>query len=150
MKRSDVAVALAMLAVSATTFVAGRKLPYWGDFAPGSGFAIFWVAAASTGLSLALLVASLRGRSEDTEPDAEPGALGRIAVAVAALATVPLLMPLVGLVGSILPLMAILLFVVQRRPLLPSLAAAAVTVAVVHLVFVEWLDIAFPKGSFGI
>jgi hypothetical protein len=59
-------------------------------------------------------------------------------------------MPLVGLVGSILPLMAILLFVVQRRPLLPSLAAAAVTVAVVHLVFVEWLEIAFPKGSFGI
>ncbi len=150
MKRSDVAVALAMLSVSAAALAAGRKLPYWGDFAPGSGFAPFWIAATSAVLALALLVAALRGQSEGSTDVVEISALARIGTAVVALASVPFLMPWVGLVGSILPLMAILLFVVQRRPLLPSLAAAAVTVAIVHLVFVEWLGIAFPKGSFGI
>jgi hypothetical protein len=40
--------------------------------------------------------------------------------------------------------------VVERKPLLPSLATTAITVGLFELVFDVWLGVRFPHGVFGI
>ena len=68
MKLVDIVCALVMLVLSAVTFLATRHLPYWSDFAPGSAFGPFWVAASGVVISVLLIVDAAR-RRENTPPD---------------------------------------------------------------------------------
>ena len=59
------------------------------------------------------------------------------------------LLPVLGTTASGTILMLVLLLLVERRPVLPSLATTVVTVALVESVFNLWLDIDLPKGLLG-
>ena len=58
MKLVDIVCALVMLVLSAVTFLATRHLPYWSDFAPGSAFGPFWVAASGVIISVLLVLST--------------------------------------------------------------------------------------------
>jgi hypothetical protein len=149
-KSVDIVSALLMLLLSLVTYMATRHLPYWADFAPGSAFAPFWVAASGIAVSLTLLVGALRRQA--SPPVEWPGRAGFLRVGLTALGLwiVVALAPFLGLVATAMAFTLFLLLVVERRPLVPSLVTTAITAAIVYGVFFVWLGIAFPKGLLGV
>lgn len=150
MRRTNFIAAFALLALSLAVLGGTWDLPYWVDFAPGSAFAPFWVAAIGIVLVLALLVATWM--DDDTEPHSFPDRHGvlRVGGLVAALWVMVLLIPLAGFIPSAILFCLFLLLGLERRPLVPSLFATAVVTGLVYGVFVAWLGIALPVGPLGI
>lgn len=150
MKAADIASAVVMLILSGVVFLATRDLPYWADFAPGSAFAPFWVAATGTLLSVALFVGALRRQTSPSVDWPDRRGFHRVLSTAMGLWSVVVLAPILGLMTTAVLFMLFLLLVVERRRLLPSLLTTAITTALVYGVFAAWLGIAFPKGMVGI
>jgi hypothetical protein len=150
MKAADIISACVMLALSAVVFAATRDQPYWADFAPGSAFAPFWVAAAGVVVSIALIVGALRRQSSPPADWPDRRGLQRVALTAAGLWVVVVIAPGLGLILAAILFMLFLLLIVLRRRLAPSLLTTAITGALVYGIFSAWLGIAFPKGIFGI
>jgi putative tricarboxylic transport membrane protein len=150
MKTADIVSAVVMLVLSGVVFLTTRDLPYWADFAPGSAFAPFWVAATGAVLSIALFVGALRRRTNPPVDWPDRTGLQRVVLTAAGLWAVIVLAPIIGLMVTALLFMLFLLIFVERRRLLPSLFTTAFTMALVYGVFSAWLGIAFPKGMLGI
>lgn len=150
MKTADLISAVVMLVLSGVVFVATRDLPYWAEFAPGSAFAPFWVAATGAVLSIALFVNTLRRQSNPPVDWPDRSGFQRVILTAAGLWAVVAVAPFLGLVSTAVLFMLFLLLVVERRRLLPSLFTTAITTALVYGVFVAWLGIAFPKGMLGV
>lgn len=150
MKTADILSAVVMLVLSGVVFLTTRDLPYWADFAPGSGFAPLWVAVTGAVLAIALLVGTLR--RQDNPPADWPDRAGwrRVLLTAIGLWAVIVLAPVLGLISTGVIFMLFLLLAVERRRLWPSLFTTAVTTALVYGVFAAWLGIAFPKGVIGI
>jgi len=148
MKKSDVVPALLMLVLSAAIAFDTRSLSFWADTTPGPAFLPVWLAVAGAVLFVLRLVEARRSREVIAWPDT--AALVRIVVIFGALALVPLVSPLVGLVLALALFVAFLLLAVLRQPLWPSLAAVSITIGLVYAIFVGWLDVPLPKGLIGI
>jgi putative tricarboxylic transport membrane protein len=150
MKTADIVSAVVMLVLSGVVFMSTRDLPYWADFAPGSAFAPFWVAATGAALSISLLVGALRRQTNPPVDWPDRKGFQRVVLTAAGLWAVIALAPILGLIATAVLFMLFLLIVVERRRLLPSLFTTAITTALVYGVFAAWLGIAFPKGMLGI
>ena len=148
MKKSDVVPALLMLALSAAIAFDTRSLSFWADTTPGPAFLPVWLTVAGVVLFVLRLLEARRSREVIVWP--ERAALVRIAVIFGALAIVPLLSPLVGLVLALALFVAFLLLAVLRQPLWPSLATVGITIGLVYAIFVGWLGVPLPKGMIGI
>ncbi|HWM42142.1 MAG TPA: tripartite tricarboxylate transporter TctB family protein [Burkholderiales bacterium] len=148
MKTSDVVPALLLLALSAAIAFDTRSLSFWQDTTPGPAFLPVWLAVAGVVLFVLRLLEARRSPGAMAWPDR--AALVRIAVIFGALAVVPLLSPVVGLVLALALFVAFLLLMVLRQPLWPSLATVAITIGLVYAIFVGWLGVPLPKGMFGI
>ena len=148
MKKSDVVPALLMLVLSAAIAFDTRSLSFWHDTTPGPAFLPVWLAVAGAVLFVLRLVEARRSREVIAWPDR--AALVRIVVIFGALALVPLVSPLVGLVLALALFIAFLLLAVLRQPLWPSLAAVSITIGLVYAIFVGWLGVPLPKGLIGI
>jgi hypothetical protein len=68
----------------------------------------------------------------------------------AGLLVAALLVPVLGLLGSLLALSVFISAVVERRPWIPSLVVSFVAVAAVYGVFVGFLGVPLPTGLIGI
>ena len=150
MKTADLISAVVMLVLSGVVFATTRDLPYWADFAPGSAFAPFWVAATGAVLSIALFISALRRQTNPPVDWPDRAGFQRVILTAAGLWAVVVIAPTLGLVATAVLFMLFLLLVVERRRLLPSLFTTAVTTALVYGVFIAWLGIAFPKGLLGV
>jgi len=148
MKASDVVPALLMLVLSAAIAFDTRSLSFWADTTPGPAFLPVWLAVAGVLLFVLRLLEARRLPGAIVWP--ERTALVRVAVIFGALAAVPLLSPLVGLVLALALFIAFLLLAVLRQPLWPSLATVAITVGLVYAIFVGWLGVPLPKGLAGV
>jgi phosphatidylserine synthase len=150
MRGVNIATALVFLALSAVLVTGTWNLPYWSDFAPGPAFAAIWTAAAASLLALMLLIQERRMPS--LEPADWPGrsAFMRVVITTAALCVTLVLAPTLGFPVTVALLTFFVLTVVERRRLVPSLIVTALTTALIHGVFVAWLNVALPKGILGI
>lgn len=151
MTRLDLVTGAAMFLLSSLVLIATWPLAYWSDFAPGPAFLPRWIAGGGLLCALLLLASRLRGTvpAPAAVADEGPVHLGRPATTLVALVALGALFPLLGLrVAAAVFVLFMLLVVVRRRPL-PSVAATAVTVLIVHLVFVRWLAIDIPSSLFG-
>jgi len=145
---SDVVPALLMLVLSAAIAFDTRSLSFWDDTTPGPAFLPVWLAAAGVVLFVLRLLEARRSPQAIAWP--ERAALVRIAVILGALAAVPLLSPVIGLVLALALFVTFLLLIVLRQPLWPSLATVAITAGLVYAIFVGWLGVPLPKGVFGV
>ena len=68
----------------------------------------------------------------------------------AGLAVAALLVPVLGLLGSLLLLSVFISAIVERRPWIPSLVVSFLAVAAVYGVFVGFLGVPLPTGLIGI
>jgi hypothetical protein len=86
------------------------------------------------------------------EPADWPGrsAFMRVVITTAALCVTLVLAPTLGFPVTVALLTFFVLTVVERRRLVPSLIVTALTTALIHGVFVAWLNVALPKGILGI
>src|SRR3712207_5743660 len=91
------------------------RLPYWGEFAPGPGFAPMWLAGIGALLSLIVVIASRR-RGLPHAPIVEGGRVGQVRVlgAVAGLAVMMVLIGPLGLLLALFAYLAYLTLAVQR------------------------------------
>lgn len=145
---SDVVPALLMLVLSAVIAFDTRSLSFWDDTTPGPAFLPVWLAVAGVVLFVLRLLEARRSPQTIAWP--ERAAIARIAVILGALAVVPLLSPVAGLVPALALFVAFLLLVVLRQPLWPSLATVAITAGLVYAIFVGWLGVPLPKGVLGV
>ena len=150
MRGVNIAAALIFLALSAVTVIGTWDLAYWSDFAPGPAFAPVWVAAAGALLALLLLGRELRSPSKEPAGLPERFAWARVVMTIAALWAALALAPWLGFVAAVALLTLFVLLAIERRRLLPSLVVTALTTALVHGVFVAWLNVALPKGLLGL
>ncbi|MCB4768769.1 tripartite tricarboxylate transporter TctB family protein [Ancylobacter sp. Lp-2] len=150
MKATNFIIAAVLFGLSALALLGTWGLPYWADFAPGSAFAPFWVAAIGLVLAIALLVTTLA--DDGHEPHSFPDRRGivRVAALTAGLWLMVLLIPLVGFMTAAIAFSLFLLLGIERRPLVPSLLTTAVVSGLVYGVFIAWLGIALPTGPFGL
>jgi putative tricarboxylic transport membrane protein len=150
MQRVNIAAALVFLGLSAIVVAGTWDLAYWADFAPGPAFAPIWIAA--TGAVLALLLLFQEVRDPTREPANLPprSALARVLLSIAALSLALALAPWLGFVAAVVALTLFVLLVVERRRVLPSLVVTVLTAALIHGVFVAWLNVQLPKGFLGL
>lgn len=150
MKPLDVAVALAMIGISAVAVLATADLDYWNDYSPGPSFAIRWASFAGVAIGLVLLVQAWRSRTPAaTDWPGREGAV-RVVAAVVTLIAFLIVVPILGTVISATIFLLVLLIPIQRQKVIPALVTTAITVGIVELVFDVWLMIGLPKGVFGI
>jgi putative tricarboxylic transport membrane protein len=148
LRRLDIVAALILLGLSALVAFETWDLPYWSTFAPGPAFASLWVAAAGALIGAVLLVQALRSGDEPADWPDRTGAR-QVVLGIAALWLLFASLPFLGTVVGGLVFMLLFLLGIARRPLLPSLAASVLTVALIESVFVLWLDISLPTGVLG-
>ena len=150
MRGVNIAAALVFLALSAILVIGTWDLAYWSDFAPGPAFAPRWIALAAAILALLLLTQELRRPSREPAGFHEAAAWLRVVLTIAAMSAALAAAPWLGFVATVALLTLFVLLAVERRRLLPSLLVAALTTALVHGVFVAWLNVALPKGVLGL
>jgi putative tricarboxylic transport membrane protein len=150
MRRLNIAAALVFLALSAVVVAGTWDLAYWSDFAPGPAFAPIWIAAAGAVLGLLLLVQEVRDPTREPADLPPRPALARVLLTVSALSLALVLAPRLGFVATVVALTLFVLLVVERRRFFPSLIVTVLTAALVHGVFVAWLNVQLPKGFLGL
>jgi hypothetical protein len=147
----QIAPAIIMAALSALVIFETRHLTYWSDYSPGPAFAPWWIAVC--GLVLSALLAFQILRSEGEGPWEGSGTtavgFGRAAATFSTLVGFVLLTPFLGLVFSALLVASVIMLVILRRAVLPSLISTFAAGGVIYGIFVWWLQIPLPKGPFG-
>ena len=133
--KGELALALAFAAAGILWIARAATLPWWDGFAPASGFMPLWY-----GVILVALAAAVAFRAEK-KPE-EP--VGKALVVLAVIAATIVGLKLVGFAASIFLLLLVLYKVVERLPLVRSIAVAAGTTAVLYLVFKTWLGVPLP------
>jgi len=150
MRRLEITTALIFLCLCVVVIVTIWDQPYWSDFAPGSAFLPYWVAGLGAILAVVQLSVSAKRRGDEhaSWPD-RAGAL-RVLMTVSALWLFIAIVPWLGTAISATSFMLGLLLLVLRRRWLPSLITTIITVGMIELIFILWLDIRLPRGVFGI
>ena len=136
-----------MIALAVGVAFGTADLRYWDGTTPGPRFFPTWLAGAALLLGVLLLVPQRRGSDAGSLdlPD-RSGAL-RVGLIFAGMVALPLATPVIGMVPAVAILMAFLLIVVLRRPLVPSLVTTAIVGIGTEAIFVRWLGVPLPAPS---
>ena len=147
---SHLITAISMLALCVSLVIAGYNLLYWDGYAPASGFAPIWVGIAGILLSGLMLFDIGTGGFADESSIPNRNEIERVGATALGLWLFVALAPVLGTLPTALLFMIFMLLGVLRRPLIPSVATALGTAALVYGIFVAWLKVPLPTGIFGI
>jgi hypothetical protein len=126
------------------------RLPFWGEFAPGPGFAPLWLAGIGAFMSLLVAALGRRGGLPAAPPDeAGRAGLARVAVALAGLAVMMFLIGPLGLLLALFVYLAFLTLAIQRLSIVTGLLVSVGTIAFLYVVFDRLLNVPFPTGPLG-
>ncbi len=142
----EIVLALMFAALGVLWIVTAFGMPFWEGFAPQSGFVPLWYGVILVGLSTAVLINLFR----ESRLDTERSPIGKPLIVVAALAAGILGLKPAGFGPAVFLLLLFLFAMVERLPIVKSALVAAVTTAVLLLVFRIWLGIPLPTGPLGI
>ena len=141
--------AIFMIALSVAIAFGTADLRHWDGTTPGARFFASWLAGAGLLLGVVMLIAQRRGTDGEGALDL-PGRSGalRVGLILAGMIALPLVAPVIGMVPAVALLVAFLLLVVLRRPLVPSLLTTAIVAIGIEAIFVRWLGVPLPTPSF--
>ncbi len=142
----ELALAGALLAIGALWVAIARGMPMWEGFAPQSGFLPLVYGALLSALSLAIIVAQLRGAPDEGAEAGAGDSIGKPLVIVAALAGGVAGIDLIGFAASMFLMLVFLYCVVERIAPLPGVLVSAATAAALVLIFRTWLGVPLPVG----
>jgi putative tricarboxylic transport membrane protein len=142
----DLAVAAGFALMGLVWLLQSRGLDMWNRETPGPGFLV----AAFGGLLLALAgIAALQAvLTPAPVPEAE-GGFGKPLLVLGATLGGVLGLEVAGFALSMFLMLLALFALAERKPLMPSLLAAAGIAAALHLIFAVWLAVPLPMGPFG-
>jgi len=140
-RSGDIWSGLALGGLGAYIIFQASRWEYIGGDGPGPGFFPLWYGIAMVGLSLALVVSSVRGA--DTERVDWAGA-GRALATWAALVACVALLKLAGFLVCFAALSFFIVCVMYRRPLKVAAAVALGASAAFYLVFPLALGVRLP------
>ncbi len=155
MPRGDRLLGAAFGALGLLWVVKSLDLDYMGDFAPGAGFLPFWLGTALAVLSVIFLVKPRKAVPDDSKaepPDAAAAPPGAWRKTLSILIGLSVCVGTIGWLGFVVPVSALLLFLVkfvERRSWRAAIAVSAGTTAGLFVVFSTWLGVPFPKGPWG-
>ena len=127
------------------------RLPYWQDYAPGSGFLPLWLSIVLIALVALLLLQSHVRRVAGVVVVAPRGATRHrrvLAIALGLLVCV-LVLEHVGFVLAVGGHLLFLLGLVERRGVAQTSLVAAGTTLTLFLLFHTWLGVPLPAGPWG-
>jgi putative tricarboxylic transport membrane protein len=139
--RADFWSGLALGGLGAYIIVTASRWEYLGADGPGPGFFPLWYGIAMAGLSLLLVLTSLKAKSEET---INWSGAGRAFGAWAALALCVALLKIAGFAVSFAALTFFIVAVMYRRPYWVAAAVAVAAAAGFYLVFGLALDVKLP------
>jgi Tripartite tricarboxylate transporter TctB family len=141
----ELGLALVFAAIGIVWVAVAIRLPLWEGFAPQSGFMPLIYGLALIGLAAVIAVTLLI--ATDAPPAREP--VGKPLLVLAALLVAVAGLEAAGFGIAVFALLAFLFVVVERLPVLVSSLTAALTTAVLILLFRGWLSVPLPKGPLG-
>jgi hypothetical protein len=150
MRKADIVSAVVLLGLALLAVAGTLDLAYWAEVAPGPAFAARWVAVIAAVLGAILLWEAVTRTDTSKLEWPERDGLRRVLLTTALLWAFVLALPYAGFAFSALALMLAMLLMVQRRALLPSVLASLITVAGGWGLFIAWLQIKLPVGTWGI
>lgn len=147
----QIAPAIIMAALSALVIFETRHLSYWSDYSPGPAFAPWWIAFCGLVLSGLLVVHTYRSASNESwdATGTTAAGFGRAAATFGTLIAFIILIPYLGLVMSSVLIALVIMIVILRRAIVPSVFAAVVAGGLIYGIFFWWLQVQLPKGPFG-
>lgn len=149
MRRITQLAGIAFIILGVYLMVESRKLQYYTDVGPGSGFFPFWLGAVLALVSAIWVVRVSIGPAEEMPTDFVPPRTGALRV-VAVLVALALFGWLIDVVGFQLMMLAFLVFVmvVLGRREIPVTAVIAVVGSFgLYYAFKNWLDVPLPASS---
>jgi hypothetical protein len=135
-------VALGLLWVGAAT-----RMPLWEGFAPQSGFMPLWYGITLIGLTIATMV-NLFAQKDGAAKQEDP--IGKPLIVLGVFAAGILGLEPLGFVPAIFLMLLFMFALIERLPILRSVAVAGATTVVLFLVFRTWLKVQLPIGPLGI
>lgn len=145
----QIAPAIIMAALSALVMFQTRHLPYWSDYSPGPAFAPWWIALCGLLLSALLVVHSFRSSEKWEGAGTTLSGFGRAAATFTSLVVFVLLIPYLGLVITSVLIALVIMLLILRRAVVPSVVSAFIAGGVIWGIFFWWLQIHLPTGPLG-
>ena len=148
MKKASIIASLLLLAFSGFFVIEGGKMPMADGLSPGAGFVPFWVGVFTAGLSLVLLIQSLRNKTSTGKNffSEKPQGLKDIVYILFSLFGYCGFILLIGYSIATFLFLFFLLKVVGKYGPKASLGLSAVTTGVLYGIFEAWLEMPFPEG----
>jgi cell division protein FtsW (lipid II flippase) len=140
----DLFLAFIFFAMGIVWIAGARGMPMWERETPGPGWLPFAFGALLVALSIAAALEAWRKPAAQADtPIRKPFfVLGATLAAILAL-------DLIGFVAAIFLMLLVLFALAERKPIIPSLVAAAGVAGALHLIFAVWLAVPLPRGLFG-
>jgi len=142
----DLLLSAGFAAMGLVWLIGARAMPMWERETPGPGWLPFAFGALLLALSVGAAAQAILAPAP--APDA-PGALRKPLLVLGATLAAVLGLELIGFAAAVFLLLLVLYAVAERKPLLPSVLAAAGVAAALHLIFATWLAVPLPAGPFG-
>lgn len=146
MTRADTVIGAGLAIAFLALLWASTGLTYSTEFAPGPGFAPFWLGAIGSALSAYVAIRATRAAGA---PAFERSGLVRVAAALIGLAIALALAERIGLIVAMTAYLVFVTLAVERMRPVPALAGALGTMALVYVVFIRLLGVPFPQGPLG-
>lgn len=148
MRTGEILAAIFWLAIALGVAWSGVDLGLGSLRDPGSGFMIFWIGAAMTGLSAAALVVAARQPAGARLASLWDGTRWWLVPYVVVLLTLyAWLMPQIGFLAGTTGLLFVLFMTIDRQGwIAPPLGAVLITAAA-YIVFHRWLGTQLPTGE---
>ena len=144
----DLGLAAGFATMGIVWIIGARAMPMWERETPGAG----WLPFAFGAILLALSVgAAIQALFYPPPLPAEPepaGALRKPLLVLGATLVAVLGLDVIGFAPAIFLMLLALFVLAERKPLLPSLLAAAGVAGGIHLIFAVWLAVPLPGGLF--
>lgn len=146
MTRADTVIGAGLAIAFLALLWASTGLTYSTEFAPGPGFAPFWLGLIGSALSAYIAIRATRAPEA---PAFERSGLVRVAAALIGLAIALAVAERIGLIVAMTAYLAFVTLAVERMRPVPALASALGTMALVYVVFIRLLGVPFPQGPLG-
>ncbi len=154
MNKSNRVFAIICLGVSLWLILESFKYNYTVKYTPGPGFFPFWLGVVLSLFSIALLLETIfKGRhgKKASEPSLMPEkhSLYRVGLITLFTAAISLLMTSLGFVLSVILFVSVILFSMERVPVVRSVITGLAMSACIYLIFEYWMEISLPAGLWG-
>lgn len=153
MNKGNMVFSIICLGVSLWLLLESSNYNYIVKYTPGPGFFPFWLGVVLSLFSIALLIETCikKGGKNLNEPRRLPGrqVLYRVGEITLLTAGFAMLMTSLGFVLSVILFVSVILFFMERVPVVRSVITGLIMSACVYLIFEYWMEIGLPAGFLG-